>query len=321
MDVKLKKIMKNYPKAVKEFVTVRLEQTPNNTQIARDVKNKFDIVEQEQDVVRRWVSDFRKQLKIEAKKVPIKRLFFDIETGYHTVRLWRTGKVNWVNADQIIEHKKIICISYKWQYENTIHTLDWRMGEKDMLKAFIKVMGDAHEMVGHNGDRFDIKELRTRCINYGVLMFPHYRTLDTLKKTRQYFNFASNKLDYVGKYLNVGGKLAHDGFQLWIDVVENKSEKALLKMIEYCERDVILLEDVFFVISPYINHNNNFAVLTGGEKWDCPECASTDVKMFRTYSTPMGVIRREMKCNNCKKQYKISNKTYMRMLENVAHNG
>jgi len=35
----------------------------------------------------------------------------------------------------------------------------------------------------------------------------------------------------------------------------------------------------------------------------------------------MGVIRREMKCNNCKKQYKISNKTYMRMLENVAHNG
>jgi hypothetical protein len=67
-------------------------------------------------------------------------------------------------------------------------------------------------------------------------------------------------------------------------------------------------------MSPFIDHNNNFAVLTGGERWECPECASSDVKMFRTYTTPMGVIRREMKCNNCKKQYKISNKTYMAML-------
>ena len=88
-------------------------------------------------------------------------------------------------------------------------------------------------------------------------------------------------------------------------------------MIEYCKRDVILLEDTFAVMSPFINHNNNFAVLTGGERWECPECASSDVVMFRTYTTPMGVIRREMKCNQCKKQYKVSNKTYMEMLEQI----
>jgi len=43
--------------------------------------------------------------------------------------------------------------------------------------------------------------------------------------------------------------------------------------------------------------------------------------MFRTYSTPMGIIRREMKCNNCKKQYKISNKAYMAMLADSIHDG
>ena len=312
--------MKGYSKQVLEFVKVRLEQSPNNTQIARDVKNKFEIP-QELDRVRRFISNYRRKLKIEARKIPIKRLFFDIETSYHTCRMWRIGKVGWVNPGQIIKHKEIICISYKWQYENEVHTLDWRMGEKKMLKAFVKIMAEADECVGHNGDRFDMKEIRTRCIYYGVLMYPNYRSLDTLKKARQYFNFASNKLDYIGEYLSVGRKLDHEGFDLWIKVVEQKDEEALERMIAYCEQDVILLEDTYFVLSPFIDHNNNFAVLTGGDKWECPECASGNVKMFHYYTTPLGVIRREMRCNECKKQYKVSNKTYMDMLVNVKSEG
>ena len=86
-------------------------------------------------------------------------------------------------------------------------------------------------------------------------------------------------------------------------------------MREYCEQDVILLEDIFFVLSPFIDHNNNFAVLTVGDKWDCPNCASENVKMFRHYTPPLGIIRREMKCNDCKKQYKVSNRTYLTMLD------
>jgi len=312
--------MIGYPKEVKEFAKVRMEQTPNNTQIGRDIINKFDITK-ELETVRTWVRGYRKRLKIEAKKIPIKRLFFDVETSYHTVRMWRVGKVGWVQPENIITHKQIICISYKWQYENEVKHLDWRMGEKQMLKAFVKIMGEADECVAHNGDRFDIKEIRTRCIYHGIKMFPNYRTLDTLKKARKYFNFASNKLDYIGKYLNIGGKMDHEGFDLWIKVVEERDVEALERMIAYCDRDVILLEDTFFVLSPFIDHNNNFAVLTGGEKWECPDCTSSDVKMFRYYATPLGIIRREMKCNQCKKQYRVSNKTYLHMLENDLRNG
>lgn len=308
----------NYPEHVKEFARVRMEQTPNNTQIARDIVNKFNL-DKEIERVRRMVSHWREDWNIEAKKIPIKRLFFDIETSYIIYRRWKFSGDKYVNPKMIIEPSKIICIAYKWQYEDKVHTLDWRMGEKEMLKEFIKVMGQASEIVGHNSDRFDIKELRTRCIYHGVLMFPNYRTLDTLKKSRQYFNFESNRLNYIGEYLNTGKKLDHEGIDLWVKVVEHKDEEALEHMINYCKQDVVLLEDTFFVLSPFINHNNNFAVLTGHEKWDCPECASEDVEMFRTYSTPMGVIRREMKCNTCKKQYRISNRTYMHMLEAQHH--
>jgi DNA polymerase elongation subunit (family B) len=312
----------NYPQEINEFIKVRLEQTPNNTQIARDVRNKFGI-DKELEAVRKYIASRREQWKIQAKKLPIKRLFFDIETGYYIlkIRAWQLKNfVRYFNPDDIEREKEIICISYKWQYEDEVHTLDWRMGEKQMLKQFIKIMGEADEVVAHNGDRFDIRFIRTRCFYHGVLMFPNYRSLDTLKKTRSNFLFASNKLDYLGKFAGIGGKQDNDGMDLWRDIVEGGNEERLKEMIMYCERDVVLLSDLFFVLSPFIDHNNNFAVLTGKDKWDCPECGSTNVKMYRTYSTPMGVIRREMKCNDCKKQYKISNKTYMLMLEHLMKN-
>lgn len=310
-----------YPEAVKEFAKVRMEQTPNNTQIARDIKNKFSSLYQdkEPDIIRKVVSKWRDKWDLEAKKVPIKRLFLDIETGFYEILIKTFQLKNYnkyYNPKDIIKDKPIYCMSYKWQYEDEVHTIDWRMGEKQMIKKCVDIIGQADELVGHNIDGFDLKELRTRAINHGVLMFPTYRTLDTLKKTRQYFRFASNKLDYLGTFLNVGRKLDHEGFHLWEKVADG-DEEALETMIAYCEQDVILLEDAFFVLSPFINHNNNFAILTGGKKWECPECASEKVKMYRTYTTPMGVIRREMKCDNCKKQYKISNKTYMTMLEKI----
>lgn len=313
--------MKGYPNEIVEFIKVRLEQTPNNTQIARDVVNKFGNYEKikslEIDWIRRRISDFRLKVKHNLKARPQKRLFFDIETGYYIIKIraWQLRNFQkYFNHEDIEKEKEIICISYKWEGEDEVHTLDRRIGEKEMLREFIKIMNEADEVIGHNGDRFDIRFVRTRCLYHGILMFPNYRTLDTLKKSRSSFLFASNKLDYLGQFMGIGGKEKHEGFEMWRKIVEDGEEEALEKMISYCERDVVLLEDVYFVLSPFITHNNNFAVLRGGEKWHCPECASTNVKMHRTYTTPMGVVRREMICNDCKKQYKISNKNYMNML-------
>jgi DNA polymerase elongation subunit (family B) len=311
-----------YPFEVKEFAKVRMEQTSNNTQIARDLKNKFSL-NQELDHVRKTVSNWRKKWQIESKKIPIKRLFFDIETGYYIlkVRTWQLKNFNkYFNYEDIEREKEILCISYKWQNEDGVHTLDWRIGEKEMLKQFIKILGEADEAIAHNGDKFDLPFLRTRCLYHGVLMFPTYRTLDTLKKSRNGFRFASNKLDYLLKFTGVGSKVEHEGFDMWKQIIEGtpkESEAALEKMIEYCEGDVIGLADYYAVISPFITHNNNFAVLVGGDKWDCPECGSHDVELHHTYTTAMGIIRRQMKCNDCRKQYKISNKNYMGMLEHM----
>lgn len=309
-----------YSKELREYAKVRMEQTPNNTQIARDIKREFNHP-REIEAIRRVVSGWRSKWKLKAKAQPIKRLFFDIETGYYILKIRAYQLKNYIkyfNHDDIQQEKEVLAISYKWQGEDEVHTLDWRMGEKKMLKTFIKIMGEADEIVAHNGDRFDIAFLRARCLFHRVKMFPKYRTLDTLIKSRRNFLLASHTLDYLGKYYGIGGKMYKLSFEDWKAIVEDKCEKTTEKMRRYCERDVTMLEDIFTVMSPYIDHNNNFAVLTGGEKWECPECAGSNVKMHNTYSTPMGTIRREMKCRDCAKQYRISNKTYTSMLRHIS---
>ena len=302
-------------KEIQEYIRVRYESTQNITHIADEVMKKFNL-QTKAETFRRRVGTFLAKSNIKKQTSEIKRLFFDIETSYYLVPTFQFWKVN-INPDNILREKKIICIAYKWQYEDKVHVLKWDENQDDtkLIKDFIQVIKDADELIAHNGDKFDIKELRTRAILTGNLMFPIYRTLDTLKKSRQYFRFPSNKLDYLGKVLNVGRKLDHEGMKLWIDICEHKNKTSLKKMIEYCVQDVAVLEDVYFALSPYIYHNTNMAVLKGGEKWHCPECASQNVQLSHTDATAMGYIKRHMKCNSCRKFYKISNRTYIRMLE------
>ena len=163
----------------------------------------------------------------------IKRLFFDIETSPMIVYSWRTGwKIN-IHTDNIIEDWRIICISYKWEGDDEVKTFSWDKDkcDKKLLENFIKVANQADEMVAHNGDRFDIKKIRTRCIYHRIPTFPKYRTLDTLKKAKSGFSFNSNRLDYIAKFLGVGAKLQHEGFQMWVKCMQG-DKQALADMIE-----------------------------------------------------------------------------------------
>jgi DNA polymerase elongation subunit (family B) len=245
----------------------------------------------------------------------IKRLFFDIETSPNIGYFWRAGyKLN-IGPENIIEERKIICISYKWEHEETIHTLTWdfNLCDKQMLIDFIKVANQADEMIAHNGDRFDIKWIRTRCIYHRVPMMPDYKTLDTLKKAKYGFNFNSNKLDYIAQFLGVGAKIKHSGFQMWKDVMKGKTE-ALKEMVEYCEGDIIVLEDVYLTMQNYIKPNTHTGVLNGNLKYSCSLCGSENVELLKNTVTPAGTIKRKMQCG-CDHTFDISNASYMNFLK------
>jgi DNA polymerase elongation subunit (family B) len=303
-----------YPSEFEKYVLTKLETSENRASIARELISVFDI-DKTEDTVRKKISNIARKHNIAQGKKPIKRLFFDIENSFIQGWFWDCGWKKTILPHQIIKDQRIITICYKWQYEDYVHELHWTRGQDDktLLKKFIKVLGEADESIGHNIDRFDIPKIRTRCIQQDVLMFPTYRTLDTLKKAKQFFRFNRNTLDYIGETLGVGRK-NHTTYKLWEDVVLKNRKGALNNMIEYCKQDVCLSEAVFTAMMPYIDHNTNFAVLKGADKWHCPECSGANVQLSHTDTTPMGYIKKHMKCNDCRKFFKISNRTYLRFL-------
>lgn len=304
-----------------DYVISKLKEYPNNTHLATIVKEKFNL-DDKLETIRKNISNIRIRQNFKGVKKPVKRLFYDIETSYATGWFWRPSYKTSIDYGQIFEHAKIICISYKWQGEDKIYNLKWNkeQDDKEMLREFIKILNKADEVVGHNGDRFDEKWIRTRAIYHRLNMLPKYKSLDTLKMAKRHFNFPSNRLDFLGDYLGVGRKIENER-GLWEKVVRFNNREALKRMVDYCDQDVILLEDVFTVMQPYIYKNTNFTVLKGGDKFECTECGNVHVQLVRTYTTASGTFQRIMECLSCENNFKINNSTYQKYLQNKMING
>jgi DNA polymerase elongation subunit (family B) len=241
----------------------------------------------------------------------IKRLFFDIETSPNIGLFWTAGfKLN-ITPESIIKERAIICICYKWAGEDEVYSLTWdnNQNDKKLLEKFIKVANDADELIGHNGDRFDLPWIRTRCLFHRIPVFPSYTTLDTLKYARSKFKFNSNKLDYIAQFLGLGKKI-HTGYDLWKKIVLDKNKEALEEMVTYCKGDVNLLEKVYTEMANYIPARIHHGVLLGSSTKSCPECGSEEMKFSRKRISALGTMRVQLQCKKCGKYHTISEKQY-----------
>jgi uncharacterized protein YprB with RNaseH-like and TPR domain len=233
-----------------------------------------------------------------------KRLFFDIETSPNVGFFWSAGyKLN-ITADSIIQERAIICICYKWEDQKEVYALQWdsKQCDKIMLQKFIEVANTASEIIGHNGDKFDMAWVRTRCLLHGITMFPSYTTIDTLKVARSKFRFNSNKLNYIADYLGIGTKIKTE-YSLWKDIVLHKDKVAMAKMIKYCQKDVVLLEQVFNALKNHIEPKTHYGVIFGADRGSCPECGSDELVIANRRTSATGVKKVQLQCKTCNKMH------------------
>ena len=231
-----------------------------------------------------------------------RRLFFDIEVSFNLGMFWTSGLKISLGPENIIKERAIICICYKWEDEKEVGWLTWdaKQCDKKMLEKFIKIANSADELVGHNGDKFDLAWIRTRCLYHGIGMFPNYTTIDTLKIARSKFKFNSNKLNYIAKFLGIGQKI-HTDFDLWKRIVLNKDKVAMDKMVRYCKMDVILLEKVYKQLSTHIAPKTHYGVIFGQDRGNCPECGSNDLIRHLQRINASGIKKIVYQCKTCGK--------------------
>jgi len=246
----------------------------------------------------------------------MRRLIWDIETSPNIAFTWRAGHKIYIDPENIINERAIICICYKWEGEKKVYSLEWNKGcDKKMIKCFIEIAKQADELVAHNGDRFDVKWLNTRALFHELDPDPFLKTVDTLVIARKHFYFNSNRLDYIGKYLLGKQKLKTD-FGMWWDIVKKNCPIAMSKMIKYCKQDVNLLESIWKKISHYHNPKSHEGVIQGKEKWTCARCGSEDVIRVKQRVSSRGTTTVQMKCKSCFGYYTISLASAMEYSEN-----
>jgi len=202
-------------------------------------------------------------------KPKINRLYADIEVSPDIAFTWRIGYKVSLNHDNILKERAIICIGFKWEHQKKAQCIYWDKNQDDraLLEEFIAIANTADEIVMHNGDSFDLPWIRTRCLFHGLPMMPAYKTIDTLQWARRKFYFNSNRLDYIAKFLGMGGKLKTE-FGLWKSIVLQSDGAALKRMVTYCKKDVALLEQVWKRMASHVPHKTHAGVLAGRYKWE-----------------------------------------------------
>lgn len=246
----------------------------------------------------------------------IKNLTIDLETSPNIVASFQVGYNLNIPHGNIIEERQILCAAWKFE-GGKVDGIMWDgKSDKKVVKACIEIMDEADQIVGQNHRRFDIKWLRTRALHHRLSMPPRYKTVDTLTLFKKYFNFNSNRLDYVSNFLTGEGKLPTD-MKLWMDIVVHKDQKQLEYMFKYNKKDVIKTEEVYKLIRPYVESEMHVGVLNGHPKWTCATCGSYDVGHNKEYVTARGTIQHSMKCkkSTCKASYPISDKDYRDFLK------
>lgn len=199
-------------------------------------------------------------------------LTIDIETKPIKGYFWRLRDEN-IGINQIIESDGILSFAAKWHGRPGVEfACVWDDGEARMLRQAHKLLDEADVVVGWNSTKFDVRWLKGQFIKHGMKPPSPFASVDLMRSVRYHAALPSYKLDYVARWLGVGGKIRTGGFDLWADLLGG-CKKAQRLMRRYNIQDTRLTEKVFDVLRDkgWVRGLPNFAI-EGGHC--CPNCGS-----------------------------------------------
>jgi len=198
----------------------------------------------------------------------------------------------YINPQQIIHDKFIFSWSAKWLFGSEImsgvltHKEAKRKDDLRILNTIWKLLDSADIVIAHNAKRFDVPILNGRFLIHKMKPPMYYQTIDTLQIARSTFGFSSNKLDYINQLLEIDGKKETD-FQLWVDCY-NGDRQALRRLVEYNKHDVVILEELYVLLRPWIKSHPNLGVYVDTGLEVCPICGNSHLHWEGFYYTPVG---------------------------------
>ena len=206
-------------------------------------------------------------------------ILYDIETSHNLVAKFDL-RDDYIPHTNIITERYMICAAWKELGAKRVQAVSvidepkrFAANHHDdfhVIKTLHKTLSEADVIVAHNGDKFDFRWLQGRMLFHKLPPLPPLKSVDTYKVARRQFALNSNRLDYIGKYLGLGGK-TNTPAGLWLDVLKG-DKKAVRTMVDYNKRDVELLERIYLRLLPYAGPVVNLQLYAQDNC--CPHCGS-----------------------------------------------
>jgi hypothetical protein len=110
-----------------------------------------------------------------------------------------------------------------------------------------------------------------------------------------------NNLDGIAQYAGIETRKLNVDHTLWDRVLDGPDHVAALKEMEtYNRQDVVVLEQVFDWMLPYVDRVARLFEATRRDEEACPYCGSDSFEQRGHYRTQSGTFKK-LKCLNCNK--------------------
>lgn len=235
----------------------------------------------------------------------MKTLVLDIETAPHLGYFWGVWKQN-IAPSQVVRSGYILCFAAKWVGEKEVffarveHDANGNptpASRRAMLDLAHRLLNEADAVVHYNGKAFDIPWFNTEFMEHGFRPYSPIHEIDLLLAMKARGNFPSNRLEQIARRLDVGAKVAHEGFGLWPKCMRD-DEAAWRKMERYNVGDVRLTERLYKRILPWLPRHPNVALYVDDDEPRCPRCGGK--KLTRNGSRTTGALRyTQYHCQKC----------------------
>lgn len=235
----------------------------------------------------------------------LKMLFLDIETRPNLGYFWGLFNQN-IGIVQIEEAVEMMCFVGKWYGEDESQTMFFsdrgREGQRqNMIQAAWTLLDEADVVIHFYGSEFDVKHLNREFLLNGYPPPRPFKQIDLKKVCSRRFMFTSNKLQFISTQLGLEGKESTD-FDLWKDCMHG-DEDAWARMESYNRQDVLLLEDCFEILLPWIPNMPSRKLYEDCQ--GCPTCGAGKLEDAGFAYTRVSKFR-QYRCESCSSYFRDS---------------